>query len=287
MAAKGSFLLRRRTKKLLEFAFETHGKSLATTAKIACNKATYLLQRAARRSSTPALVHTRWHWSKYPFSLRKRVLWSSALRAWFVPEDESAIECMLHMRAYEPVEWVTPQPGEYFLDVGGYVGWYSIQAARAVGEKGRVVVLEPDALNRLQLQRNVALNGIDNVQILPFAAWCMSTRVGWHCGAEPVWHRVTENREHTREAVYIDDLVFKLRLPRLDWIKLDIEGGEVQALRGGTRTLASLRPKLFIEIHETRQQVDDLLKSMNFRIEKEAYDEPGFKHGWILVGSAH
>ncbi len=269
--------------KFLHFVLETHGQSIATTAKIACNKTVYLINRAVGRRSSTGLVHAEWHWAKHPFSLRQRVLWSSALPGWFMPEDESAIECMLHMPAYEPVGWVDPKEGEYFLDAGGYVGWYSIQAGRAVGNSGRVVTLEPDAANRKQLERNLALNKLNNVQIFPLAIWSRSGNVGWLQGEEPVWHKVGAGGELTQESISIDALVDMLRLSRLDWIKLDIEGGEVEALRGAVRTLRIYHPKLFIEIHETSQAVAGMLLEAGYTVAREHYDQPPDRHGWILA----
>ena len=219
-------------KNLLQFVFETRGQSMSTTVRIAVNKTIYAINQAIRRAPPAGLVHASWHWTRYPFSLRKRVLWSAALKGWFSPEDESAMECMLHMPAYEPVAWVDPKQGEYFLDVGGYVGWYSIQTGRAVGKSGCVVVLEPDPLNRRQLKRNLALNHLENVQTLPVAAWSQSGEVRWHRAEQPVWHQITDKGEGSQPAVSIDELVRNLRLPRVDWIKLDIEGAEVNALLG-------------------------------------------------------
>ena len=53
----------------------------------------------------------------------------------------------------------------------------------------------------------------------------------------------------------LDDLVAELRLDRLSWIKMDIEGGEVEALKGAERTLRDYRPSLFVEVHDTVRPV--------------------------------
>ena len=275
----------RNVRRLRDFVFETRGGSVPTTLRVLCNKTLYLINHSVRRFAGPALVHARWHWARYPFSLRDKVLWSSALQAWFVPADESAIECMLHMPAYEPIDWIDPRRGEYFLDCGGYVGWYSIQAGRAVGPPGRVLVLEPDSVNRGQLERNLALNNIANAQIIPLAIWSHSQGVAWHPGDEPVWHHVTGHGPRTQKSTSIDDLVETLSLPRLDWIKLDIEGGEVEALRGASRTLKTLRPKLFIEVHETTQAVIAMLDETGYTVTRQLYDRPPNRHGWILAQS--
>jgi FkbM family methyltransferase len=269
--------------RLVRFLNEVHGRTLLTTAKLLCNKVLYLLRRVSLKSSQETLVRVNWHWSRYPFSLRGQTLWSSALHAWFRPEDESAIECMLHMRSYEPVDWVKPVAGEYFLDIGGYIGWYSILAARAVGTEGQVIVLEPDPANMRQLKFNLWLNQVDRVRVLPWAAWSRSGEVPWTFAAEPVWHHIREGGTQTVPCISIDELCERLNLPRLDWIKLDIEGAETEALRGARLTLLHHSPNLFIEIHGVRQEVVSLLNEMGYFVERETYDMPPDKHGWILA----
>jgi FkbM family methyltransferase len=229
-------------------------------------------------------LHSRWYWFHFPLSLRRAVLWSRPLRAWFAPEDETALEYMLRLQSYEPVQWVQPGDGEVFIDVGGYIGSYSIPAARAVGPTGRVLILEPNTDNRRQLERNLALNGITNCQVLPLAAWSASGSVGWHQDNQPVWHRVDETQNHQAvNAVSIDDLVFRLSLTRVDWIKMDIEGAEVNAIEGAQGTLRKFRPQLFIEVHETLKTVTELLSNFGYSIASATFDLQPERHGWILA----
>ncbi len=53
------------------------------------------------------------------------------------------------------------------------------------------------------------------------------------------------------ESVCIDDLVDRQNLSRVDFIKIDIEGAELQALRGAEKTLRRFRPKLAIAVHHS------------------------------------
>ena len=225
------------------------------------------------------------HWYKFPFPLRHRVLWSPALQAWFRPSDESALEGMLKMPDYEPTDWVQPKPGEVFIDVGAYIGWYTIVASRGVGPAGRVVALEPDAANRHQLEDNLALNGIGNVSVVPSAAWSKSGRVGWQASDVPVWHAASGNGNGAAsvEAVTIDDLVRQMRLPRVDWIKMDIEGGEVAALEGASSTLQAFHPTLFIELHETFDAVTKFLRPFGYSNTHVEFDIEPEKHGWLFA----
>jgi FkbM family methyltransferase len=270
--------------KVREFLRETHGQSGWVTTEVYFNKLTYGLIRTLRKTPASGWVSSPLHWHRFPFSLRGRVLWSPFLGAWFSPEDESAIECMLRLPHYEPVEWVAPIEGQVILDIGAYVGPYSIRAARGVGPAGRVVALEPDAANRRQLEKNLALNGIANCTVAPLAAWSRTGRVGWRLGSESVWHRVDDSAgPDEMEATTVDELVRRIAVPRVDWIKLDIEGAEVEALRGAEATLRNCRPALFIEVHETLEPLKSLLTEFDYSIEREAFDQPPAQHGWLLA----
>jgi hypothetical protein len=114
----------------------TYGKNPGTTAKVLCNKIAYSLARSVLKPPPDGWLQSRWHWFRSPFSLRRQVLWSKPLHSWFCPENESALECMLHLPSYEPVAWAAPKAGDVFLDIGAYIGWYTIQASVAVGPSG-------------------------------------------------------------------------------------------------------------------------------------------------------
>ena len=269
---------------ILHYHPRTFGRRPGTTAKVVCNLATYALLRSAR-----ALQHDRvnspWHWYRFPFSLRQDVLWSPTLQAWFCPADESAIECMLKMDHYKPVDWVNPKCGELFIDVGAYVGWYSIRASRLVGPSGQVLALEPDSRNRFQLEANVPLNQLKNVRVISSAAWSKSGRVRWHASSVPVWNSVSENADDIAfvEAIAIDDLVRDMKLHRVDWIKMDVEGGELGVLEGANETLRRFHPSLFIELHENFEPISSLLETYGYQVVHLAFDQEPQKHGWMLA----
>jgi FkbM family methyltransferase len=264
--------------------FETRGQSWSVSARLYFNKLAYAIVRSTRKMPEQGWLHSRWHWYRFPFSLRNSVLWSPFLKAWFSPEDESAIECMLRQPDYEPVVWVRPGSGAVFLDVGAYIGPYSILAARESGAEGMVFALEPDPKNRRQLHKNLALNGITNCTVVPFAAWSRTGRIGWSKAEQPDWHRASEEATaHATEAITLDDLVTNHGLDRVDWIKMDVEGGEVEALRGAQITLQRFHPTLFVEIHDTADELKSFLIPLGYRVERELFDLPPNRHGWLLA----
>ncbi len=75
-------------------------------------------------------------------------------------------------------------------------------------------------------------------------------------------------------ATSIDNLVEALALPRLDWIKVDIEGAEVEALKGATQTLQRYKPTLWIEFHDTLGEIKGLLAEAGYEVKGEVHHGP-------------
>jgi FkbM family methyltransferase len=270
------------------FWTEAYGLKRGTTAKIVCNKAAYALFRMTGRFVSSPPARNPWHWYRKPFSLRNQVIWSRSLAGWFRPENEEAIECMLHMEQYEPVDWITLREGMNFFDIGAYVGWHSIRAARIIGASGRIVSFEPDPTNRRQLEANLALNGVKNCLVVPLAAWSKTgDELGWYTQKSSDCCRIDEAaRSATVKTTILDDLAADLGLDRLDWIKIDVEGAEAEVLRGAKEILRKHRPLLFIEIHNTVRTVRDLLGSYGYSIVREEFDGSPEPHGWFQAEPA-
>lgn len=133
--------------------------------------------------------------------------------------------------------------GGVVFDVGAWIGPYTLLASRLVGPGGRVFSFEPDPVARRLLERNIALNGADNVTVVP-AALGPRDETKWLSGGHSE-ARIGDDGEHqvtmTTLAGFIEEQGVKP-----DVIKVDIEGGELTL---GTDTLRSIG-QLFIEIHE-------------------------------------
>lgn len=130
-------------------------------------------------------------------------------------------------------------PGMVVLDIGANVGFYTLLAARAVGDTGAVYAFEPHPRTCASLRANVERNGFENVEVIeaavserPTTLQLYMSETATHSGL----HRTMADRDPTAvdvPAMAIDDL----ELPRVDLIKMDIEGEEPAALRGLSRTL--------------------------------------------------
>jgi FkbM family methyltransferase len=141
--------------------------------------------------------------------------------------------------------------GGAVVDGGAYIGYHTLLAARRVGPRGRVLSFEPNPVTYRALRRNVRENGYeDRVIALPLGVGAWSGRRTFYVGADDAGKSGAFVPERWREAAPTRTLSLDSQVAgrSIDVIKLDVDGGEVQALRGMRRTLElSPRARLFVE----------------------------------------
>ena len=152
-----------------------------------------------------------------------------------------------------------PQPGETVLDCGACIGEVATVFAMHVGERGQVHMFDPmpahAAFCNLQKELNPHLAGC--MHVAPMAVGAVSNGLnGKNNGLkdETVKIRPDAVPDDSFPFVSIDDYV-KERSLRVDVIKMDIEGGEGDALKGAQRTLREMKPRLMISVYHKH---DDL-----------------------------
>ncbi len=137
------------------------------------------------------------------------------------------------------------RPGAVFVDAGANKGDFSLLAAAATEDKGRVIAVEPEPRNLSDLRRTLALNRYSNVEIVEAALSDKDSSATLYLGDKSGFHtlkpgqperRAGELRVRTRR---LDSVAVELGVERIDALKIDVEGGEVELLRGARSALAS------------------------------------------------
>jgi FkbM family methyltransferase len=181
------------------------------------------------------------------------------------------------------------RPGDVVYDVGAHLGSLALGAARLVGPSGRVVAFDGDPENIRRLHENSQRNHLSaRVQAVHAAVWSRHSAAGisFRRGKEQLSQGGVEsdgqrpvlgNGEMISVPVTtLDDFVTRGGpLPRL--IKIDVEGGEYEVLRGGASLFAIQRPLIIVEVHH--QQAADKISawleefrySSEWRIPEEKY----------------
>jgi FkbM family methyltransferase len=156
---------------------------------------------------------------------------------------------------------IAPKPGERVIDAGAFTGESSIIFARAVGESGTVYAFEPVENHTEVCKLNFSRPGYQHVTLFEYA-------VG-DCNVDAPPVRVSEYspgyRASSAEAPVstrrIDDLVADGSIDRVDFLKMDVEGAEMAALRGAESAIRKFRPKLALSIYH---KPDDLFEIINY-----------------------
>jgi FkbM family methyltransferase len=139
-------------------------------------------------------------------------------------------------------------PGDTVLDVGGNIGVNTIPLARRVGATGWVIAFEPQRIIHQMLCANLALNGLANV----VALWSAAGAAPGSIRVPPIDYDAVENFGGVElggeqgEVVAVQ-AVDSLALQSCRLIKIDVEGMELEVLKGAAATIDRLKPRLYLE----------------------------------------
>jgi len=183
---------------------------------------------------------------------------------WWLAE-KSALDHELMHGEFEATETRFVQKllraGMTALDVGAHHGLYTLLLSKKVGRSGRVIAFEPSPRECRRLERHLRLNRCSNVHLERcavgsepgeadlflvdgFQDWCNSLRPP---ALPDATHTVPVRVRR------IDDVLAEQHVSKVDFIKLDVEGGELAALEGATRLLyGESRPAILAEVQDIR-----------------------------------
>ena len=219
------------------------------------------------------------------------------------PKDEGITLPIVLTGNYEEAEAefirTSVQSGMVVADVGANVGIMSLVMARAVGEAGHVYAFEPDGENLQLLERNIVHNGYSGrVDLIDRA-------VTEHSGSATLFVSRDNKGEHTLirgaaspgtsttvETVSMDDF-FERTGVFPEFVKMDVQGAEVQVLRGMQRMLTRGFPKIILAEFwpkglqdEADGALDDILLGNGFQPRDITPMKCGFKNvAWTRTSS--
>ena len=145
------------------------------------------------------------------------------------------------------------RPGDIVLDVGANAGYYTVPLARRVGPSGHVYAFEPGQRELDLLRRNLCRYSLENVSIIPKAVSDTDGSAPFffsHEGAMSSFRRTPHPdqqiyREDFVDTTTLDSFVREAGLSHVDVWKMDIEGAEMLAFRGGTSVL-KMKPRVIL-----------------------------------------
>ena len=152
------------------------------------------------------------------------------------------------------------RPGQTIIDVGANFGYFTLLSAPRVGGSGRVIAFEPEPANAALLRENVALNAHTNITVEEMAVGRAAARVRFRTARPGEWNRgktATVPAENVGNdgvinvpCVGLDAYCDEHGIRRVDILKMDIEGGEAEAVEGMRRGVQEGRyRRVFLEVH--------------------------------------
>jgi FkbM family methyltransferase len=162
-------------------------------------------------------------------------------------------------------------PGGVVVDVGANVGETLLNFARLVGERGEVIAFEINPATHRRCLRNISLNSFKNVRLFDLGlgseggAALLASPNARNSGEDRVVHNQGRSGINV-EMTTMDSFVAEHAIARIDLIKIDVEGFEMNVLRGARETLERFQPRLFVEVSDVnlRQQESSATELLEF-----------------------
>jgi FkbM family methyltransferase len=139
------------------------------------------------------------------------------------------------------------EPNDIVLDLGAFNGNSSIAFSRPIGKEGKVYAFEPNPTMQEILARNLAAMNCNNVEIVPRGAGDKHDVLKFT--VQGAASRFDPFGDVDVQVGRVDDFVVERGLSKVDFIKLDVEGHEMPALRGAASTIRTFRPKLAVSVY--------------------------------------
>lgn len=176
-------------------------------------------------------------------------------------------------------------PGQTILDIGANIGAHTLHLARCTGEAGRVIAFEPTDFAFQKLDTNVNLNpkinkNIELLQIfltsspdvcsqnMIYSSWPLTDDFEVHSK-----HGGKLKSSNGATSATLDDVLRSHSIRNVNFIKLDVDGNEINVLKGGIKTLERYRPIILMELapyvfDEEKQSFEELcslIKAIRYR----------------------
>lgn len=154
------------------------------------------------------------------------------------------------------------KPGMTFFDIGANQGIYTLIASRQVKENGKVVAFEPIPSVMEKLKRNILINKIKNVNPEQMAVSQAESKEEMYVCIDG-WESLSSLREPAEDVLCRKEII-QVRttslnkyveyhnIKRIDLMKIDVEGGELDVLKGGDKLWLDHRPVVTCEIEDKR-----------------------------------
>jgi FkbM family methyltransferase len=184
---------------------------------------------------------------------------------------------LLHGLSFDPAELefmlAALEPGATAFDVGANVGVYTITAALRVGSTGRVIAIEADEEYLPRLRAGLERNRLENTELIAAAAGDADGEIeliiaadGAFSSVKPLVAYAGSGATRRIRQRRLDSIWDGACQPAVGFVKIDVEGAEVEVIAGAERLLRECRPALVVEVRpeETEAEVRRRLEALGY-----------------------
>ena len=176
---------------------------------------------------------------------------------------------------------LTVGPNDVFIDVGAHIGSYTIPVAK---KAQKVIAFEPNKYTFELLTKNITLNHLTNIEAYNVAVSKKRGVVSFMYENHSAYSRILDgsqssnttvienakqpytNNIHLVNTIDLDSVL--LKEDRVDWIKIDVEGHELDVLEGAMQTIRMHKPKIIIEIWPRNlEKIKTMIHSVGYSME--------------------
>ncbi|MEA3359125.1 MAG: FkbM family methyltransferase [Thermodesulfobacteriota bacterium] len=161
-----------------------------------------------------------------------------------------------------------------FIDIGAHVGKYAIRLANRLGDKGEVIAIEPEENNFKILEKNAKHNKLENIHLLNVACFNKDGEIPLYVsGNYTTLHSIYRNEGQKKvvaKALKLDTIVSQLNIKKVDLIKIDVEGAEIDVIKGSREILRKYHPRIIFEAWDEKhlKEMECFLKKFIYQIRK-------------------
>lgn len=158
--------------------------------------------------------------------------------------------------------------GDVVLDIGANIGTFAVPFGRSVGKTGKVIAFEPQQPPYLCLCTNIVQNSLTKiVQPLQMAIGKESGTIGFDQIDVESHGNFGGSRSNPTGPIQVAlGTIDELGLPRINFMKIDVEGMEADVIRGATESIKKFQPILFLEALDEMPESAVLLKELGYTV---------------------
>ena len=155
------------------------------------------------------------------------------------------------LEGYSYRDICTAKNGDIVIDAGSFTGNTSLYFSNLVGNNGKVICFEPDPTNFMYLDTNIKKSNRTNILPINAALNSCTQLINFNTmdNGNKAGARIDTAGIAEIQAYSIDDFVNDNRIKKINFIKMDIEGAELDAIEGAKHTIQCMHPRMAICVY--------------------------------------